>query len=190
MTLYCHLLPGIGPDRIRFSNGDQDITDFVSIIDHSTVIYGAATFRMDPEIFRQWPRPRMYPMHDARGNFVAGNYRIIHQQIDQDPTSASIVVVLAATVPAENAHRPNPPVRWRYEDHTDVENEAYNLDCDGDEERAAIDLALRRAGICLRPETAPSDYSPTGRFCWNYPTLELNALGRIITITQTGFIDC
>ena len=65
--------------------------------------------------------------------------------------------------------------------------EEYERQVDGEDERTAIFKAAAENGIHFRPETPPSDYSPTGRCYFTRP--QIQTAGPLVIVYQSSAID-
>lgn len=91
------------------------------------------------------------------------NYTLIHSHRIHTGEDAKQVAIFRTWTRPDNVDQDDPPHRFDYDHATPEQIDQYERQIAGEAERAAIAEAAESNGIHFRPETPPSDYSPTGR---------------------------
>ncbi len=115
------------------------------------------------------------------------NYSLIHHEQNHAGEETFQIAIFRAFERPENLDQDDAPRRFYYEDASPEQIAEYEAQTDGEDERRAIFKAAEENGIHFRPETPPSDYSPTGRRYFTRPTL--TQVENLIFIVQHSAID-
>lgn len=115
------------------------------------------------------------------------NYSLIHHQQSHTGEQTHQIAIFRAFETPQNIDQDETPRRFYYDDATPEEIADYESQIAGEAERAAIFEAAEDNAIHFRPETPPSDYSPTGRHFFTRPTL--TQIENLIVIVQYSAID-
>ena len=115
------------------------------------------------------------------------NYRLIYSTVNTKGEDSELIAVFEAAHMPGHLHENAPPVRFHYDRATPEQVEEYERQVDGEDERTAIFKAAAENGIHFRPETPPSDYSPTGRCYFTRP--QIQTAGPLVIVYQSSAID-